>query len=234
MADVRIQLNLDLLYGSVQERGIGYGEDWRERGAGGDRLGRSQCRVRFGAAPVGGDATGFAATKNAVVDSVDIRFDVAVLPGLAGAAKAALEGHTGWRVAGRGRRGKFQLPEIDIGIGELDAVDISVALLAHPAYQTDFGFRAATDLAQSEPFVGSQFVAREDSGAVAAEDQGAGFFGKNASPSVRAQQEDRNLSGDAPAATCFAHRSADHTGEEVIGRKGGELYGGGGAEAGCV
>jgi len=102
---------------------------------------------------VGGDAAAFAVTEDAVVDGVNV-----ASMSLCRTAWRDLRGCTrawGRRADPEEVRREFDLPEIDVGIGELDAVDRRRRPAGRSGRRGELRLLAESDLAQSEPFVGS-------------------------------------------------------------------------------
>jgi hypothetical protein len=101
-----------------------------------------------------------------------------------------------------GRRGKFDLPEVEIGIEEGDTVDVVAGVFPNVTDQANDGFATGICAVHGEEFIESKFIAGWDSGAVAAENEGASFFGEDAAGTVRAEENDGNFLRDA---TVSAH-----------------------------
>lgn len=111
-----------------------------------------------------------AKAENVSTNGVDVLFDIPLLNILTKMAKAALERSwmCGWVVGFRRR--KFHGPELEILVDECDPVDIAAGFATNLANETNFGFGGGTGHAQGQDFVGSEDVAGNDSGTVAAED----------------------------------------------------------------
>lgn len=111
-----------------------------------------------------------AKAENVPTNGVDVLFDIPLLNILAKMAKAAFERSwmCGWIVGLRRR--KFHGPELEILVDECDPVDIAAGFATNLANKTNFGFGGGTGHAQGQDFVGSEDVAGNDSGTVAAED----------------------------------------------------------------
>jgi len=138
-------------------------------------------------------AAGLTEAKNRLAGKKNVRFDFSLLDVDAFVAKTAFEVNTGgaWLQL-RGRR-EFDLPEIEIGIAEGDAVNVTAAVFTEAANEADVGFAAGIGEAHGEDFVGSEFIARANTGAVKAEDEGMRFLGEDATGSVRAEEDDGDL-----------------------------------------
>lgn len=117
-----------------------------------------------------------AVTKDELAGEKNVTFDFGLLGGRLIAAEAALKIHkrTRWSVVRRRR--KFDLPKIEIGIAEGDAVNVAAGMLPKLADKTDFGFATGFEEAKCEDFVGGEFIASNDAGAVTAENERVGFF----------------------------------------------------------
>ena len=123
----------------------------------------------------------------------NVRFDFGLLDLDPFVAKTTFEidaGGTRERV--RGRR-KFDLPEIEIRIAEGDAEDVTAGVFAETADKTDVGFAAGIGEAHGEDFVGSEFVAGANTGAVKAEYESVRFLGEDAARGIRAEEDDGDL-----------------------------------------
>jgi len=124
----------------------------------------------------------------------NVRFDFGLLDLDAFVAKATFEIDAGG-TRERLRRGrKFDLPEIEIRIAEGDAEDVTAGVFAKTADEADVGFAAGIGETHGEDFVGSEFVARANTGAVEAEDESVRFLGEDAARGVRAEKDDGDLS----------------------------------------
>jgi len=133
-----------------------------------------------------------AKAKHHLAGEENVGFDFGLFGGKALIAKTTFEIDelSFGSVVGSGR--KFDLPEVEIGIAESDAVNVAARVIAEFADEADVRFAAGFDDAEREHFVGREFVAREKAGAVAAENEGLCLFGKNAAGGVRAEEQDGN------------------------------------------
>ncbi len=92
-----------------------------------------------------------------------------------------------------GGRQKFDVPEIEIRIAEGDSANVTAAVFTETADEADVGFAAGIGEAHGEDFVRCEFIARANTGAVEAEDEGVRFLGEDAAGSVRAEKDDGDL-----------------------------------------
>jgi hypothetical protein len=134
------------------------------------------------------------------VDGADVVFEVAIDEFGEIAATTTFEDHAARPRAVGGSGRELHLPEIAVFFDEGDAVGVQSALLADFADDTDFGFAAEAASAEDELLFGDEALARDDAGAVLADDDGVGFFGEDAAFAVGADEEDGNLGGEAAAA----------------------------------
>jgi len=138
-------------------------------------------------------AAGLAEAKDSLASEKNVRFDFGLLDLDPFVAKTTFEVDTvGTRE--RLRRGrKFDLPEIEIRIAEGDAEDVPAGVFAKAADEANVGFAAGVGEAHGEDFIGSEFVARANTGAMEAEDESVRFLGEHATGGVRAEEDDGDL-----------------------------------------
>jgi hypothetical protein len=149
-----------------------------------------------------------AIAENASTNGVYVLFDIPLLNILTKVAKAALERSWALRWIVGFRRRKFHGPELKILIDECDAVDIAAGFAANLANETNFCFGGGTGHAQGQDFVGSEDVARNDSGAVAAEDNGFRLLREHLSCRAGSKKHDGDFFGNAPTSANLMHRTA--------------------------
>lgn len=153
--------------------------------------------------PESGDAAAIAGAEDVVVGGANVGFDTGVVnffTGVAGGAKKSDDAELLFKfVDGR----KVDLPEIEIHVKESDAVAVLAGILADVADDADVGFLVFFGPAKDEFLFGRQLVAREDAGAVKAEEDGGGALGEHAAVQIGADEEDGDLFRDTSRA---AHR----------------------------
>jgi len=124
------------------------------------------------------------------VDGVDVLFDVALFHLRTRLAHAAFEGDQadGWfeRI---GRR-KLHRPEVRIGIDKRDAVNVAARFAADLSDESDGSLLGRPGEAQRQEFVRRKAISRDNSGAVAAQDDSIRFFRKHFSSCVCPEQDD--------------------------------------------
>ena len=168
-----------------------------------------------GGLPKSAGAAAFAETEDAFVGGADVGFDAGVVDLFEGLAMAANEGEKP-QLPFRGSDGrKVDVPEIEVGIEEGDAVGVLAVLRAELADDTDFGFLVLIGPAEEELLFGGELVAGEDAGAVKAEEDGIGGLGKDFAIQVAPDEEDGDFFRDASAA---AHNQWWQAGGQREGR----------------
>lgn len=162
-----------------------------------------------GMLPKSGKAAVFAEAKDSLVESEEVGLDFGVVELFNSFAGAADEGdEAGFEFGGR-ERGKFRVPEMEIGVDEGDAIGEGAVRRAGLVDDADDGFAVAIGAAKDELLLGRKFVAGEDAGAVEAEDDGGGGLGENFAVQIAADEEDGDGCGDA---TSDAHNLLGHAG----------------------
>ena len=172
--------------------------------------------VGLGRFPEGGRAAALAESKDAFARGEDVRFDAGLVDFFEGLARVADEREkAAFHVGGRQGR-KIDVPELQSGIGEGNAVGVDALLRAELADNADFGFDVAIGATKDELLFGRKLVLGNDAGAVEAEENGVGGLGEDFAVEIAADQEDGNLFRNAAAA---AHNLLWHVGghEEVLG-----------------
>ncbi|GAC1630443.1 MAG: hypothetical protein NVS9B14_01080 [Candidatus Acidiferrum sp.] len=129
-----------------------------------------------------------AIAKNELAGEKNVTFNFGLLGGCLVATEAALKIHNGRRRSIVRRGGKFDLPKVELGIAEGDTVNIAARMIPEFADEANFGFAAGFEKAKCEDFVRCEFVAGDDAGAVAAENECDGFFREDAAGSVRSEE----------------------------------------------
>lgn len=167
---------------------------------------RGVRNVTVGVLPGSGLAAGVAKAQDGLAGEVNVGFDFRGLDEAALAAKTALEGNAGREEMLLLGRRKIDLPEIESGIRESNAVDVAARVFAEMTDEANFSFATSAGKAHGKGFVGGEFVAGEDAGAVTAENESAGLFGEDAAGSVRAEENDWNFLRDAAASAHTIHK----------------------------
>lgn len=149
-----------------------------------------------------------AKAENVSTNGVDVLFDIPLLNILAKMAKAAFERSwmCGWIVGLRRR--KFHGPELEILVDECDPVDIAAGFATNLTNKTNFSFGGRTGHAQGQDFVGSEDVAGNDSGAMAAEDYRFRMLREHLSRRAGSKKHDGDFFGNAPTSADLVHRRA--------------------------
>jgi hypothetical protein len=169
------------------------------------RLGARRRRRAGGFFPGSGQSAGLAITQDGLAGDKDVRFDFRLPDVGAFVAEATFKIDAGMLDDGLGRRRKFNFPEIESGVRESDAVNVAARFFAQAADEADVGFAAGIGVAHSQHFVGSELIAGENARAVAAEDEGMRFLGKDASTSVRSKKHDGDLLCNATTSAHTRH-----------------------------
>lgn len=154
----------------------------------------------MGRFPERGGAAMFAEADDALAGVADIGFDAGVIDFFERAAGMAGQGektHFSFEL-GDGR--KIDFPEIEIGIEEGYAVGVEFTRGADVADDANFGFLVALGPAEDEFLLGGEFVARKDTSAVEAEEDGVRVFRENSAVEIAADQDDGNFFRNASSA----------------------------------
>src|SRR5690348_15577674 len=162
--------------------------------------------------PGSGDAAILAGSENVFVHRVHIFFHFDLLDGLARAAKAAFQSEL--QVDGLERLARRELhgPEFQVWINEREAVDVPARLAADLADETDFRFFGRAGEAKRQCFVRGEAMTGDDASAMTAEDDCVCLLGEDFAVSIRAEQKDVELFGDASASALTMHGSVSATG----------------------
>ena len=150
--------------------------------------------------PEGRSRAALTIADDAVVGGADIGFNAGVFDffnGLADGTNYGDKTELGFE-SGDGRKVSF--PKVEVGIEESHAVSVLAGLRADVTDDADVGFFVALSPTKNEFLFWGELVAREDAGAVEAEDDGLGGFGKDAAIQIAADEEDGNFFRDASAA----------------------------------
>lgn len=99
----------------------------------------------------------------------------------------------------RRKRREFHLPKMFNMIKERNAVGVDSGIFADLADHADLRFFVAFGPAKNHLLFGTKFVPGEQACAVEAEEDCFRWLGKNLARQIRADQDDRNLFGDASA-----------------------------------
>ena len=81
------------------------------------------------------------------------------------------------------------------------AVGVSIPLSADLTDDADVDFAIGFERAENQFLLRNEFVTRQDTGAMQADDDGFSLFGENAAFAIAADQEDGNCNRNASAAT---------------------------------
>jgi len=107
-----------------------------------------------------------------------------------------------------GRR-KFHRPEVWIGIDESNAVNVAARLAANLPDEADRSFLGSPREPERQKFIWRKSISRDNSSAVAAQDDGIRFFRKHFSGCVGPEQHDGEFFCDASASAFSWHSSTD-------------------------
>ena len=150
--------------------------------------------------PEGRSSAALAIADDAAVGGANVGFHAGVVDFFNGLADATDNGDKTELSFERGDGRKIGFPKVEIGIEESCAVGVAAGLRADVTDDADVGFFVAFGPTKDELLFGGKLVAREDAGAVKAEDDGFGGLGEDAAIQIAADEEDGNFFRDASAA----------------------------------
>lgn len=180
-----------------RRRSGGCGEERQLRFRGGGGLLSCGCVGRL---PKRGGATAFAETEDAFVGGAHVGFGAGVVHFFESFAVAADQGEKAQLPFHSADRRKFDFPKIEVGIEKGDAIGVLAVLRADLADDADFGFLVALGPAEDEFLLGRKLVAREEAGAMEAEEDSGSVLGKDFAPKVAPDEEDGDFLRNASAA----------------------------------
>jgi hypothetical protein len=157
--------------------------------------------VGLGRLPEGGGAAAWAKTEDASAGGADVRFDAGLVDSFEGVAGIADEREKAAFHFGGGQGRKVDVPKLQGGIDEGNAIGVDALLRAKLADDADFRFDVALGATKDELLLGGKLVMGNDAGAVEAEENGVGGLGENLAVEIAADQEDGDFFRNAAAAT---------------------------------
>jgi hypothetical protein len=104
-------------------------------------------------------------------------------------------------------------PEIERFVNKSYAVGVSIPLSADLTDGADVDFAIGFERAENQFLLRNEFVARQDAGAMQADDDGFSLFGENPAFAIAADQEDGNCNRNASAMTDLRVRHLGNLGK---------------------